>query len=405
MRYSANEVMRFVREENVKFIHLAFCDVFGKQKSISIMPEELPNAFRLGISFDGSAIAGLGDKAYPDLFLHPDPSTFVVLPCRLENGKEVRMLSAIRFSDGRGFPWDTRLLLAKTIEDGMQSAGLRFSFGTEQEFYLFTLDESGRPTRTPYDQAGYMDIAPDDRGENIRREICLALKQMGIQPERAYHAEGPGQNVIKLRFSDPLTAADNALTFRAVARSIAQCNGLAADFSPMPLENYPGNGFYINISIASTQNSQKMCYLVAGILERIGSMTAFLNPTENSYTRFGQAKALKSVSWSNENCSQMIRIPTITGTNHRTELLSPDPTANPYLAFALVLKAGLHGISHTNELPMGADFNLYKAMPQALAQYRPLPENLQAAKETARNSQFIQESLPKEIIESYCGLC
>ena len=148
-----------------------------------------------------------------------------------------------------------------------------------------------------------------------------------------------------------------------------------------------------------------MCYLVAGILERIGSMTAFLNPTENSYTRFGQAKALKSVSWSNENCSQMIRIPTITGTNHRTELLSPDPTANPYLAFALVLKAGLHGISHTNELPMGADFNLYKAMPQALAQYRPLPENLQAAKETARNSQFIQESLPKEIIESYCGLC
>ena len=172
MRYSKEEVMQYVREDDVKFIRLAFCDVFGNQKNISIMPEELPRAFEYGIAFDASAIAGFGDETYSDLLLHPDPSTLAQLPWRPEHGKVVRMFSGVTYPDGTPFECDTRSILKKAVEEAAR-AGYAFSFGSEQEFYLFELDENGRPTKIPYDRAGYMDIAPEDRGENIRREICL----------------------------------------------------------------------------------------------------------------------------------------------------------------------------------------------------------------------------------------
>ena len=195
--------MQYVREEDVKFIRLAFCDVFGNQKNISIMPEELPRAFEYGIAFDASAIAGFGDETYSDLLLFPEPETLSLLPWRPEHGKVVRMFSSVKYPDGRLFECDTRSLLKKAVEDAEKS-GYVFSFGAEQEFYLFELDEKGKPTDRPYDNAGYMDIAPEDRGENIRREICLTLEQMDIFPESSHHEEGPGQNEIDFRYSDAL---------------------------------------------------------------------------------------------------------------------------------------------------------------------------------------------------------
>ena len=252
MKYSKEEVLQYVQEDDVKFIRLAFCDVFGKQKNISIMPDELLRAFEYGIAFDASAIAGFGDETYSDLLLHPDPQTLMLLPWRPEHGKVVRMFSSVSYPDGTPFACDTRSLLKRAIEDA-KAAGYTFSFGAEQEFYLFTLDENGNPTKQPYDHAGYMDIAPDDRGENIRREICLTLEQMGIRPESSHHEEGPGQNEIDFRYSDALTAADNALTFQTIVKTVARSNGLYADFSAKPLEHAPGNGFHINMSVNRTK--------------------------------------------------------------------------------------------------------------------------------------------------------
>ena len=233
MDYTAKEVLQFVKENDVKFIRLAFCDVFGKQKNISILPEELPRAFEYGIAFDASAIAGFGDESKCDLLLHPEPETLMLLPWRPEHGKVVRMFTYITYPDGSLFECDTRSLLKKAIEDA-KKAGYSFSFGAEQEFYLFHLDENGKPTKSPYDNAGYMDIAPEDRGENIRREICLTLEQMAIRPESSHHEEGPGQNEIDFRYSDALTAADNAMTFQTTVKTIALQNRLtthpATDF-------------------------------------------------------------------------------------------------------------------------------------------------------------------------------
>lgn len=188
------------------------------------------------------------------------------------------------------------------------------------------MDDNGNPTKIPYDNATYMDIAPEDRGENIRREICLTLEQMGIRPEGSHHEEGPGQNEIDFRYSDPLTAADNAMTFQTVVKTIARQNGIFADFSPKPLENKPGNGFHMNISVKSSDHMDNMNYLIAGILDKISDMTVFLNPTENSYKRFGKNKAPQYISWSSENRSQLVRVPSAVGEYRRVELRSPDPS-------------------------------------------------------------------------------
>ncbi len=399
MKYTQDEVMQFVQEDDVKFIRLAFCDVSGRQKNISILPGELQRAFQRGIPFDGSALPGFGDEACSDLLLHPDPDTLMVLPWRPEHGKVVRMFSRVSLPDGRDFPGDTRSLLQGAVAES-EKLGRSFYFGAEQEFYLFNLDDRGEPTLEPYDWAGYMDIAPEDRGENIRREICLTLEQMGIVPESSYHKEGPGQNEIDFRYSDPITAADNAMTFRTVVKTVARRNGLYADFSPKPLPNKPGNGFHINMSVRSEQSGDDICYMIAGVLDKVREMTAFLNPVESSYARFGQFKAPRYISWSGENRSQLVRIPSGSGQYRRAELRSPDPEANPYLAFALIIHAGLYGIRERLDLPMVANLNLYKAPPEILDQYGQLPGSLQEARKLALESAFIQAYLPGCILNS-----
>lgn len=400
MKYSRDEVRQYVAEDDVKFIRLAFCDIFGKQKNISIMPAELERAFEYGIAFDASAIAGFGGAVHSDLFLHPDPATISVLPWRPENGKVVRMYCSITHPDGSPFGADTRTLLKKAVTDAEKS-GVSFAFGSEMEFYLFQADENGAPTKIPHDQAGYMDIAPEDRGENVRREICLTLEQMGIKPESSHHEEGPGQNEIDFRYSDPVTAADDAVTFRAVVNTIAARNGLWADFSPKPLEGKPGNGMHINLSAHGNGFEDALPRVMAGILAHAADMTAFLNRTEDSYRRFGVSKAPRYISWSSENRSQLIRIPAAQGEYRRAELRSPDPLCNPYLAFTLLMAAGMEGIRQKIALPESADLNLFTAPAEIRAAYRTLPENLSEAKAAARVSDFIRRVLPEEILRQY----
>lgn len=400
MKYSPQEIMQYVREEDVKFIRLAFCDIYGKQKNISIMPSELSRAFEYGIAIDASAIDGFGDEARSDLLLHPDPETLAVLPWRPEHGRVIRLFCDITYPDGRTFECDTRSFLKKAIADAKKE-GISFAFGAEMEFYLFNLDENGKPTRIPYDHAGYMDIAPDDRGENVRREICLTLEQMGIRPESSHHEQGPGQNEIDFRYSDALSAADNAMTFQTVVKTVADRNGLYADFSPKPLAGQPGSGLHINMSAQSVSGEDILPYLIAGTLEKVSDMTVFLNPSEKSYERFGSSKAPKYISWSTENRSQLVRVPAAVGEFRRAELRSPDPTANPYLAFALLIYAGLYGIKNRRMPPESVDINLFTAGPEILNTLKALPDSLKAAVEVMKNSSFIQELLPEKMIEIY----
>ena len=398
MKYTPQEVIQFIQEEDVKFIRLAFCDCFGRPKNISIMPHELERAFKYGIAIDASAIAGFGDEVNSDLFLHPDASTIALLPWRPEHGSVVRMFCSITHPDGTPFAHDTRGILKQAVADAAK-AGYAFSFGSELEFYLFRLDENGEVTDVPYDQATYMDVAPEDRCENVRREICLTLERMGIQPESSHHEEGPGQNEVDFRYSDPLSAADNAVTFLTVVKTIAARNGLYADFSPRPLDGRPGSGFHINMSVQGGAEAL-MHRAMGGILDKITDMTLFLNPTEQSYSRLGAHKAPKYISWSSNNRSQLIRVPAASGEYRRFELRSPDCTANPYLAFALLIWAGLSGIENDIALPEACNVNLHTADSRNVT-LAPLPKSLSDAEKCAADSNFIAQHLPQSLIEFF----
>lgn len=400
MKYTPQEVMQYIEEEDVKFIRLAFCDVYGHPKNISIMPHELERAFKYGIAIDGSAIAGFGDEVHSDLFLHPDPATITVLPWRPEHGRVVRMFCSITHLNGTTFTHDTRAILKQAIEDAAK-LGYTFSFGSELEFYLFKLDEDGEPTNIPYDRASYMDVAPEDKCENVRREICLALERMGIMPESSHHEEGPGQNEVDFRYSDALSAADNAVTFRTVVKTIAARNGLYADFSPKPLQENPGSGFHINISVKGGDEFV-MRRTMGGILKHIADMTLFLNPTDRSYQRLGADKAPKYISWSSDNRSQLIRVPAADGEYRRFELRSPDCTANPYLAFALLIWAGLDGILNNIPLPEKSNVNLFTASPKDLWGLETLPLTRSNAAKVTLSSDFIKTYLPESLINFFC---
>ena len=400
MKYSAKEVMQYVAEEDVKFIRLAFCDVYGKQKNISVMPGELERAFRHGIAIDASAVRGFGEETHSDLFLYPDPSTISVLPWRPEHGRVVRMFCDICCPDGTPFVADTRYFLKKT-EEKAKKEGFSFYFGSELEFYLFKNDEHGIPTKIPYDNAGYMDIAPADRGENVRREICLTLEQMGILPESSHHEEGPGQNEIDFHYAEPLVGADEVITVRSAIRTIADRNGLFADFSPKPLPDRPGNGMHINFSVKGREE-EVLSFAIAGILRYAPDMTVFLNPVEESFFRLGVDKAPDRISWSPENRSTLIRVPAASGEYRRAELRSPDATANPYLAYALMMEAALCGIREKYPLPSSSNLNLHSASEKEKEKFQSLPKTLSEAKKIASQSEFIRRVLPSCLIDSYC---
>ncbi len=395
MIYTAQEVFDFVKEEDVKFIRLAFCDTLGRQKNISILPSELRRAFEDGISFDASAICGFGGAEKSDLLLFPDPSTLNILPWRPSHGKVVRMFCDIRHPDSTPFSPDTRAILRRAVADA-KAAGITVQFGAEIEFYLFKTDENGDPTKIPFDHATYMDVAPEDKGENVRREICLTLLDMGIQPESSHHEEGPGQNEIDFRYSDAMRAADDAMNFITVVKATARQNGLYADFSPKPLENESGNGLHINMSVKCADGTDRTPAFMAGTLAHIRDLTAFLNPSEASYRRFGKCKAPKFVTWSHENRSQLIRIPAAKGEYRRIELRSPDPSANPYLAYALLIWAGLDGIAKDMCPAPAVNLNLLTAPESETREFDTLPGSLAEAVALANGSALVRRVLGED---------
>lgn len=389
------DIMAFVEQEDVKFIRLAFCDQYGRQKNISVMPAQLKQAFATGLSFDASAIDGF-ESPENDLYLHPDPSTLKILPWRPNHGRVVRVFCSICYPDGSRFERDGRYILQQAIA-AAKKQGITCDFGAEFEFYLFKTDEEGNPTNVPFDRAGYMDIAPRDRGENVRREICFTLVDMGIQPERSHHEAGPGQQEIDFQYSDALTAADNAVTFKSVVETIAMRNGLAADFSPKPLAGECGSGLHIPVFIQSEDGTDYSMQFMAGILEHIGEMTWFLNPGSKAYQRLGERNAPKYISWSTKNHAQLIRLSYGKNGRRCIELRSPDPMTNPYLAYALIIHAGLDGIRRKLDPPAPINVNLtYVKDAETLSHLQTLPLTVEEAAKLAADSEFIFNIIPPQ---------
>lgn len=406
MDQSMMDLLQLVEDEDVKFIRLAYCDLNGQLKNMAIMSSELRRAVEEGISFDASAVLGFTGVEYSDLFLVPDNSTVSILPWRPAHERVMRMQCDVKNPDGSIFEPYCRNVLRKAVDRAI-SLGYIVNIGTECEFYLFRQDEEGRPTQIPLDRGGYNDISPIDRGEDMRRRICLAIEEMGLNPECSHHECGPGQNEIDFRYADALQAADNFLTLKMAVKSLAQLNDLYASFMPKPLEDNCGNGLHINFSLmrgghsvfkSGGEHSQVGESFIAGILEKIPEITAFLNPTPNSYERFGSFKAPKYVTWSHQNRSQLIRIPAATGGHVRAELRSADPSCNPYLAFALLIHAGLDGIENETKLCEPYNGNAYEISDPSV---RRIPENLGEALRLAEQSDLVARALPEMTREEF----
>ncbi|MDR1002302.1 MAG: glutamine synthetase family protein [Oscillospiraceae bacterium] len=413
MTAAASEVLQFVSKNDVKFIRLAFCDLSGRQRNISIMPSELERAFEEGISFDAHAISGFSDTIHSDLYLFPDPNTISVLPWRPQQGRVIRFYCDIKDSEGQPFWGDARAIL-KSVVKKAEKSGYVCKVGAECEFYLFKTNENGEPTTTPFDNGGYLDVSPLDRCENIRREICLCLEEMEIKPESSHHEQGPGQNEIDFRFSDALSCADNLVTFKNVVKSISNRNGLFASFSPKPLPDRSGSGLHINLSLCKngvnifknscTEHSEEAESFIAGVLEKAPEITAFLNPIPNSYERFGAFEAPSYVSWSHGNRSQLVRIPQAKMEKVRMELRSADSSSNPYLAFALTINAGLYGIENKLKLPPAVNVDLCEADSSVTDGLVRLPENLREALKIAESSEFVKDTLTEQILSAFIAV-
>ncbi|MCM1507052.1 MAG: glutamine synthetase family protein [Ruminococcus flavefaciens] len=397
MNFAPKEILRFVEENDVKFIRLTFSDISGNLKNIAIMPNELPKAFTDGIPFDASSFSG----NCSDLLLFPDISTLSVLPWRPKSGRVVRFFCSLKNPDGSDYSGDIRSELTNYI-NSLRLDGYSCEMGTKCEFYLFDLNDKGEPTKIPHDHGGYLDVAPLDKCENARREICLSLEEMGMNPKSSCHKHGPGQNEIEFRENEPVTASDNMVHYKTVVKSIASQNGLFASFMPKPLPNEHGSALSISLNIRKngeqifSNDPEKMSHegkcFISGVLRRIREITAFLNPITNSYKRFGIGYAPKYVNWSFDNCSQLIRIPR--SATPRIEIRSADACCNPYIAFRLILSAGIEGINS------GDCSLLDKTLkhPETSFDFQPLPSSLEEAFSIAEKSEFVKKNLSGEII-------
>lgn len=401
MRYTREECLEYIREEGVEFVLLSFIDILGRMRTTMIMPGEMERAIDHGISIDGSAINGFsGDGVHSDLFLHPDLDTMTLLPWRADQGKALKFFSYVTFPDGESVKTDSRRLLKNAV-DKAEEKGLSFFFGTEYEFYLFPLSEDGSVINKPIDNERYMASAPLDKGEAVRREISLMLDSLSLKPESAHHEEGPGQNEIDFSYSTPLEAADNSETFRQVVSTVCMRNGLYADFSPKPIEDEPGNGLHINISVKGGSDDALM-HITAGIMRRIKEMTLFFNSSEESYSRLGKYKAPKYISYAYGNRSQLIRLPAASGQYVRAELRSPDAECNIYLAFTLLIHAAMEGLEEELMPPSALDCNLYSDS-TVIDESLMLPRSLLEAKREAGKSDFLKRVLPEEVLDYYLG--
>ncbi|HEY8444432.1 MAG TPA: glutamine synthetase family protein [Clostridia bacterium] len=401
-----NDIKEYVKENDIKFIRLAFCDVFGNPKNLSIMSDELEDAFNNGVPFDASSVQGFLNEEDSDLYLFPDASTIALLPWRPSNGRVVRFFCDIKKGGQEDFE-DGRMLLKKAQQKA-EKMGLNMHFSASCEFYLFKKDENGKPTLEPFDYGGYLDMAPLDKGENIRREICLILEQMGIKPKTSHHEHGPGQNEIEFEKSNALICADNIITFKYVVSTVADRNGLYACFLPKPLSDKSGTALQINMSLYENGKNifnkanfnPKAQSFIAGILNRIPDMTLFLNSHESSYQRFGNFRAPKYISWSTKNVSQLLRLSSDLGENSKIQIRSADMMCNPYLVFSLLIEAGLEGIEKDLELPAPVDNIVTQSFANANG-IKELPSNIQEAIEIAANSEFVKAILPQRLIQAF----
>ncbi len=389
--YSRKDVLEYAKENSVRFVRLSFCDIFGQLKNVSISASELERAFEEGIGFDASAIRGFLNIEDSDLLLFPDPDTLAVLPWRpVEHGRVTRLYCSIMHPDMTPFEGDARYLL-KNLEKRLYDEDLTMLSGTECEFYLFQSDDSGNPTLNPMDNAGYLDVAPMDKGENLRREISLMLEEMGIYIETSHHEKGPGQNEVAFRPSPLLSSADDLITFKSAVKMLASRSGLYASFLPKPLFDESGSGLHISLSCRSGGRSfdDMKEMMAAGILSHIKEMTVFLNPVANSYDRLGSFEAPGSVSWGTGNRGLLLRMPeTRSESAKRIEVRAADPSCSPYLALLLLVSAAEEGIKKGMRL-------------SEISAGEKLPENLREAVEAAENSSFIRSVLPEHLIECF----
>ena len=387
MQYTKTEDLDFIEENDVKFIKLAFCDIFGCQKVIAIQPALVPEALETGIPIDASRITGFEREHDSELFLVPDTSTMSLLPWRPVHGRVVRFYCDIRRADGSGFDIDCRGILKKAV-DIAKLHGIIFNFGARSEFYLFKNDGEGNPTDVPFDNAGFMDAAPEDKGEDVRREICLTLEDMGVTPQSSHHSGGPGQNIIEFCHSSAVHAADDVITYKSVVKTMAAHNGLTASFDPIPIPGKDGNGFHITLTPMLREKDCSENFL-AGILAHAAEITAILNPTADSYRRLGVFGAPEFVSWSEKSrrCFAYKKAgqPAI-------EVRSPDSTTNPYLAYAALIYAGLDGYLKRTKLPK----------PDAARETsEKLPKSAEEALQVFEKSSFIRNVFPEYFVRTF----
>ena len=414
-KYTREDILRMVEEEDVGFIRLQFTDIFGTLKNVAITTSQLEKALDNRCMFDGSSIEGFARIEQSDMYLYPDLNTFEIFPWRPQQGKVARLLCDIHRPDGTVFESDPRYILKKVIEDAKKE-GYEFYVGPECEFFLFETDENGLPTTISHENASYFDLGPLDFGENARRDMVLTLEDMGFEIETSHHEMAPAQHEIDFKYKDAVKTADNIMTFKLAVKTIAKRHGLHATFMPKPKAGVCGSGMHINMSLSKDGKnvfcdesdelglSKEAYYFIGGIMKHMKGMTAITNQLVNSYKRFVPGyEAPVYIAWSAKNRSPLIRIPAVKGEGTRVELRSPDSAANPYLALAVCLAAGLDGIENEIMPPKSVDQNIFEMskIEKKAAKIEDLPSNLLDAIRELEKDEFIKDVLGEHLTEVY----
>ncbi|MEW6661539.1 MAG: type I glutamate--ammonia ligase [Bacillota bacterium] len=409
------EVMSLAKEYDVQFVRLQFTDIFGVLKNVAITVDQLEKALDGELMFDGSSIHGFVRIEESDMYLRPDPATFTLFPWRPQEGTVARLICDVYNPDGSPFEGCPRHILKSALAEASEM-GYTMNVGPEAEFFLFQTDTHGRPTLETHDRAGYFDLSPIDQGENARREICLALQKMGFEIEASHHEVAPGQHEIDFKYADALTTADNIVTFKFVVRTLAQRHGLHATFMPKPIFGINGSGMHTNQSLSKDgmnaffdptgplQLSQIAYYYIGGLMKHARGFAAITNPTVNSYKRLVPGyEAPVYIAWSARNRSPLIRIPAKRGASTRVELRNPDPACNPYLAIAVMLKAGLDGIKNQIQPPPSTDRNIYHMDEEerVKAGILSLPGSLAEALEELSANEVIKSALGEHVFNRF----
>lgn len=413
--YTRADILRIVEEEDVGFIRLQFTDIFGVMKNVAITASQLEKALDHQIMFDGASIEGFARIEESDMYLYPDLDTFEIFPWRPQQGKVARLICDVYKPDGTIFQSDPRYVLKKVMSQA-KSMGLEFDVGPECEFFLFHTDEDGLPTTVTHESAGYFDLGPLDLGENARRDMVLTLEDMGYEIEASHHESAPAQHEIDLHYDEALASADSIMTFKLVVKTIAKRHGMHATFMPKPKSGINGSGMHINMSMRKdginifhdskdpAGLSKEAYWFIGGLMKHMKAICFITNPVVNSYKRLVPGyEAPVYIAWSARNRTPLIRIPDTRGDAVRIELRSPDPSANPYLALAVCLAAGLEGIQNEIMPPKSVDCNIYEMSEEErkASGIEMLPGSLLEAAREFEKDAFIQSVLGEDLSKKY----